>query len=88
MAAHDPAQAPGPQGARLELDYQQTLVTWRMPVDLRFRLLAFVPAITGVLVALAGRSPSAASVLVAVGPKNSRLRSRWPGCRTRAPAAG
>ncbi|HEX3920989.1 MAG TPA: hypothetical protein VHY31_01725 [Streptosporangiaceae bacterium] len=26
MAAQDPPQAPGPQGARLELDYQQTLV--------------------------------------------------------------
>ena len=52
--------------ARLEMDYQQTLTTWRMLVDLRFRLLAFVPAIAGVLVALAGRSPSAASALVAV----------------------
>jgi xanthosine utilization system XapX-like protein len=52
--------------ARLEMDYQQTLATWRMLVDLRFRLLAFVPAVAGVLVALAGRSPSASSALVAV----------------------
>lgn len=51
--------------ARLEMDYEQTLATWRMLVDLRFRLLAFVPAIAGVLVALAGRSPSATSALVA-----------------------
>jgi hypothetical protein len=52
--------------ARLDLDYGQTLATWRMLVDLRFRLLAFVPAIAGVLVALAGRSPSATSAVVAV----------------------
>jgi len=50
---------------KLEIDYEQTLTTWRMLVDIRFRLLAFVPAVAGVLVALAGRSPSATSVLVA-----------------------
>jgi hypothetical protein len=58
--------APEEDAARLEMDYEQTLATWRMLVDLRFRLLAFVPAIAGVLVALAGRSPSVTSALVAV----------------------
>lgn len=63
---------PGTSGAQerydvaLKMDYEQTLATWRMLVDLRFRLLAFVPAIAGVLVALAGRSPSATSALVAL----------------------
>jgi hypothetical protein len=52
--------------AELAMDYEQTLATWRMLVDLRFRLLAFVPAISGVLVALGGRSPSATSALVAL----------------------
>jgi hypothetical protein len=51
--------------AELKMDYEQTLATWRMLVDLRFRLLAFVPAVAGVLVALGGRSPSATSALVA-----------------------
>jgi FtsH-binding integral membrane protein len=50
---------------RLQLDYEQTLTTWRTLVDLRFKLLAFVPTISGGLVALAGRSPSGASALVA-----------------------
>lgn len=57
---------PDQDEARSEIDYEQTLATWRMLVDLRFRLLAFVPAISGVLVALAGRSPSATSALVAL----------------------
>jgi hypothetical protein len=58
-------RSPEQNETRLEIDYEQTLATWRMLVDLRFRLLAFVPAIAGVLVALAGRSPSATSALVA-----------------------
>ena len=66
MADQSVSHAHDQDEAKLELDYEQTLATWRMLVDLRFRLLAFVPAIAGVLVALAGRSPSAASALVAV----------------------
>jgi hypothetical protein len=58
--------APEQDEARLKMDYEQTLAYWRMLVDLRFRLLAFVPAIAGVLVALGGRSPSATSALVAI----------------------
>lgn len=52
--------------AALKMDYEQTLATWRMLVDLRFRLLAFVPAIAGVLIALGNRSRSATSALVAL----------------------
>jgi hypothetical protein len=66
MADQSVSHAHDQDEAKLELDYEQTLATWRMLVDLRFRLLAFVPAIAGVLVVLAGRSPSAASALVAV----------------------
>jgi len=52
--------------AGLKMDYEQTMATWRTLVELRFRLLAFVPAIAGVLGALGGRSPSATSALVAL----------------------
>ena len=64
----DPGMSPAQDrdDAALKMDYEQTLATWRMLVDLRFRLLAFVPAIAGVLVALGGRSPSATSALVAL----------------------
>jgi hypothetical protein len=58
--------APNQDEERLKMDYEQTLAYWRMLVDLRFRLLAFVPAIAGVLVALGSRSPSARSALVGV----------------------
>jgi len=37
---------------RLRLDYEQTLETYRQLADLRFRLLAFVPTLSGVAVAL------------------------------------
>jgi hypothetical protein len=65
MADEDMSELPGPDRERLKMDYEQTMAAWRMLVDLRFRLLAFVPSITGVVVALAGRSPSATSALVA-----------------------
>ncbi|MFB7287795.1 hypothetical protein [Actinacidiphila glaucinigra] len=58
----------GPSAADLAdllRDYEQTLVTWRMLVDIRFRLLAFVPVVTGVVVTLAGRSASDYSTLIA-----------------------
>ena len=43
----DPGASPAQDrdDAALKMDYEQTLATWRMLVDLRFRLLAFVPAI-------------------------------------------
>lgn len=63
---HGMENEPDRDEGKLEVDYVQTLATWRMLVDLRFRLLAFVPTISGVLVALAGRSPSATSALVAL----------------------
>jgi hypothetical protein len=75
---------PGPRPAgeqdqaELAMDHEQTLATWRMLVDLRFRLLAFVPAISGVLVALGGRSPSALSdKYTAGGLMNERPRDRY-----------
>jgi Domain of unknown function (DUF4440) len=37
---------------RLRLDYEQTLETYRQLADIRFRLLAFVPTLSGVAVAL------------------------------------
>ena len=37
---------------RLKLDYEQTLATYRQFTEIRFKLLAFVPTLTGVAVAL------------------------------------
>lgn len=51
--------------ADLRLDYEQTMVTWRMLVDTRFKLLALVPTVTGVVVAFAGRTPNGTTAVVA-----------------------
>jgi hypothetical protein len=51
---------------RLRLDYDQTTELIRTLTDVRFKLLAFVPTITGAAVALVGRGHSAAELL-AVG---------------------
>jgi hypothetical protein len=37
---------------RLKVDYEQTLATYRMLADIRFKLLAFVPTISGAAIAL------------------------------------
>lgn len=49
----------------LRRDYEQTMAVWRMLVDTRFKLLAFVPPITAAIGALAGQHPSASSAMVA-----------------------
>jgi hypothetical protein len=51
---------------RLRLDYEQTTQLVRTLTDIRFKLLAFVPTISGASVGLVGRGQPAA-VLVAVG---------------------
>ena len=51
---------------RLRLDYEQTTQYLRTLIDVRFRLLAFVPTVTGVAVAIIGR-PRPAAELLGVG---------------------
>jgi hypothetical protein len=51
---------------RLRLDYEQTTQLLRTLIDVRFRLLAFVPTISGVAVAFVGR-PRPAAELLGVG---------------------
>jgi len=54
------------QQERLRLDYSQTTDLLRSLTDVRFKLLAFVPTISGAAVGLLSRSPGAAELL-AVG---------------------
>ena len=51
---------------RIRLDYEQTTQYLRTLIDVRFRLLAFVPTVTGVAVAIIGR-PRPAAELLGVG---------------------
>jgi hypothetical protein len=51
---------------RLRLDYEQTTQYLRTLIDVRFRLLAFVPTVTGVAVAIVGQ-PRPAAELLGVG---------------------
>jgi hypothetical protein len=51
---------------RVRLDYEQTTQYLRTLIDVRFRLLAFVPTVTGVAVAVIGR-PRPAAELLGVG---------------------
>jgi len=51
---------------RLRLDYEQTTQLYRALVDVRFKLLAIVPTISGTAVGLLGR-PRPAAELLAVG---------------------
>lgn len=51
---------------RLKLDYDQTNQLLRALMDVRFKLLAFVPTVSGAAVALLGR-PRPAAELVGVG---------------------
>jgi hypothetical protein len=51
---------------RLRLDYDQTTQLARALIDVRFRLLAFVPTVAGVAVAVVG-TPRPAAELLGVG---------------------
>jgi hypothetical protein len=51
---------------RLRLDYQQTTDLLRTLTDVRFKLLAFVPTLSGAAIAVLGH-PSSAAELIAVG---------------------
>jgi hypothetical protein len=51
---------------RLRLDYEQTTELYRTLVDVRFKLLAIVPTISGAAVGLLGK-PRSAAELLAVG---------------------
>ena len=51
---------------RLRLDYEQTTQYLRTLIDVRFRLLAFVPTVTGIAVAVIGQ-PRPAAELLGVG---------------------
>ena len=51
---------------RLTLDYEQTTQYLRTLIDVRFRLLAFVPTVAGIAVAVIGR-PRPAAELLGVG---------------------
>jgi hypothetical protein len=51
---------------RLKLDYDQTTQYLRTLIDVRFRLLAFVPTVSGIAVAIIGR-PRPAAELLGVG---------------------
>ena len=42
----------------LKLDYEQTLATYRQLTEIRFRLLAFVPAISGAAIVVLGQTGS------------------------------
>lgn len=52
---------------RLRLDYDQTTELARMLVDVRFKLLAFVPTIAGAAVALVGAGEPTGAELLGVG---------------------
>src|SRR5262249_41108413 len=51
---------------RLRLDYEQTTQLMRTLADIRFKLLAFVPTVSGAVVALFSR-PRSAAELLAIG---------------------
>jgi hypothetical protein len=53
--------------ARLETDYEQTTRYFHHLVDIRFKLLAFVPFVTGAAVGLLTEGDSAASTRLIVG---------------------
>jgi hypothetical protein len=69
-----PPFAPGPQYSgmgldaddRLRLDYEQTTQYLRTLIDVRFKLLAFVPTVSGIAVAVVGQ-PRPAAELLGVG---------------------
>jgi hypothetical protein len=66
MSTPSNPDAPAGQVDRLRLDYQQTTDLMRQITDVRFKLLALVPTLSGAAVAVLGR-PSSAAELIAVG---------------------
>jgi hypothetical protein len=62
-SSHDPSAA---QLERLRLDYEQTTDLMRQITDVRFKLLALVPTLSGAAVAVLGR-PTSDAELLAVG---------------------
>src|SRR5436305_2064408 len=54
-------------GERLRLDYEQTTELVRTLLDVRFKLLAFVPTIAGAAVALVGTGKPTGAELLGVG---------------------
>jgi hypothetical protein len=66
MSTPSNPDAPDVQVDRLRLDYQQTTDLLRQITDVRFKLLALVPTLSGAAVAVLGR-PSSAALLLAVG---------------------
>lgn len=64
--AEPPTARAAEQADRLRLDYQQTLGLLGSLSDVRFKLLALVPTLSGAAVAVLGR-PSSTAELLAVG---------------------
>jgi hypothetical protein len=64
--AEPPAARTAEQADRLRLDYQQTTGLLGAINDVRFKLLALVPTLSGAAVAVLGR-PSSTAVLLGVG---------------------
>jgi hypothetical protein len=65
-SAEPPAAGTAEQADRLRLDYQQTTGLLGAINDVRFKLLALVPTLSGAAVAVLGR-PSSTAVLLGVG---------------------
>jgi hypothetical protein len=63
MAEDEPSLS---RSERLQLDYQQTTDLLRTLTDVRFKLLALVPTLSGIAVAVLGR-PSSAAELIGIG---------------------
>ena len=66
VSAEPPAPRTTEQADRLRLDYQQTTGLLGAINDVRFKLLALVPTLSGAAVAVLGR-PSSTAVLLGVG---------------------
>lgn len=52
---------------RLQLDYEQTIAYFNLLSDIRFKLLAFVPTLSGVSVALVSSAKVSQSTALALG---------------------
>lgn len=67
---------------RLRLEYEQTTQYLRTLIDVRFRLLSFVPTVTGVAVAIIGR-PRPVAELLGVGVLGPSRHDRYLRLRAR-----
>ena len=65
---------------RLRLDYEQTTQYLRTLIDVRFRLLAFVPTVTGVAVAVIGHMHGVLHVWLLPSTKASIVHQRIYQC--------